>query len=598
MADQVLQDIKDRLDIIEVIGSYITLKKSGANYKASCPFHNEKSASLMVSAPKQIWHCFGCGEGGDIFGFVMRYENIEFRDSLKLLAQRAGVELPQYNRAAKDATPDESEALIRINDFAARFYHQSLLSPHGKTALDYLHSRGLTDGTIADWGIGFAPDDFHLLESALKQKGVTLEQMVRAGVSVKNDRGQMYDRFRNRITFPIKDYYGNVVGFTARILDDDTGQAQQAKYVNSPETPIYNKSKVLFGLHAAKEAIRKADEVVVVEGQMDVIMPHQAGFTNTVASSGTALTEQQLKQLGRLTKNIKFCFDADSAGLQATRRAGEIALQQGLRLKIIVLTDVKDPDELIRKGSGLWEKAVKEAVWFIDYYINRAANLHPSGSVEQKHYLSETVLPLLGYITDPVEQDHYVHSLSTDFLISEKVIRDELKKTASAQLAGVTSAQTSEAQFAQADPATRAQLSLEKQVLGGLLFSPEYVKFAQEQGLGDEMENPTLKQLANAALLGELDQSAVNGEVLAKEALFMVESQLDNLDNNELALMRELEKSLFLLKLASIKRRQQELTLEIKKLEKQNDNLGVEQLTKIFAELVGQRSNIEAQLAQ
>jgi DNA primase len=582
MADQVLQDIKDRLDIIEIVGGYIPLKKSGTNYKAVCPFHSEKSPSLMVSPQKQIWHCFGCGEGGDVFGFVMRYENLEFREALRLLADKAGVALPQPSRHSQEA--DISPELIRINNFAAKLYHQFLYKQLGASALAYIHQRGLSDETIKQWLIGFAPNEFDFLQKALQQKQVSYDSMIKAGVSAKNERGQMYDRFRNRITFPVFNYYGDVVGFSARTVDD---KLQQAKYINSPETVIYNKSKILFGLNFAKEAIRKNDEVVVVEGQLDCIQAHQAGFANTVASSGTALTDQQLTILGRLTKNIKFCFDADSAGLSATRRAGELALKQGFRLKIIVLKNVKDPDELIRKSPKLWQKAISEAVWFLDFYLNRALDLYPTGSVEQKHYLSEEVLPLLGSVADPLEQDHYIHELSTKFAISEKVIRDQLK--GSSFNSGRAVVETRPA-------AVTPGLNLEKMVLGGMLVIPEFFQFMQEEQPEQELTHASLRQLAKGVLDKTLALDVVKQDTLAKEAMFMVESELDNLNNNELALMRELKKSFYLLKLQHIKRRQSELTQEIKKAESTEALSKIEELTKTFARLTQERVNVEAQL--
>lgn len=583
MADQVLQDIKDRLDIVEVIGSFIPVKKSGTNFKAICPFHNEKTASLMVSPQKQIWHCFGCGEGGDIFGFVMRYENLEFREALKLLADRAGITLPTFQRQAQ-AEPDLSGELIRINNFAAKFYHQLLFSSSGATALQYLRDRGLTDKTMQQWQIGFAPDDFHVLEQALQKKKVEPTLMVQAGVSVKNERGQIYDRFRNRITFPIFNYYGDVVGFSARTL---SSEPEQAKYVNSPETGIYNKSKILFGLNFAKEAIRKKDEAVVVEGQMDVIVPHQAGFTNVIASSGTALTEQQLTILGRLTRNLKFCFDTDSAGLQATRRAGELALQKGFRVKIVTLKNVKDPDELVKKSPGLWDKAVREAVWFVDFYLDRAATEFAAGSVEQKHYLSAEVLPLLQFIADPLEQDHYIKRLSEKFAVSEAVVRSQSKQTSQKGSAPVTRPAVS---------AVTATVVAQKMIVGGLLMVPAFLDFLRQEGLQDELTDPQLRQLALGLMGGTLPEIAVKTDVLAKEAMFMVESELDNLDNNELALLRELKKSFYLLKLNDLKQKQLELTEEIKKAENQKATSKIEELKTQFAHLATLRLQVEAQL--
>ncbi|MEK7161826.1 MAG: DNA primase, partial [Patescibacteria group bacterium] len=368
MPDTILQEIKDRLDIVDVISGYIPVRKAGMNFKAPCPFHNEKTPSLIISPQKQIWHCFGCGEGGDVFGFVIKYENLDFKDALKLLAGKAGVTLPQYQPQDKGAV-DEKELLLRINNFAARYYHEVLTtSSAGRPALGYLKARGLTDGTIKQWQIGYAPEEFHFLEQALVKKKVALNDLVKAGVSAKNERGQIYDRFRGRVTFPICNYFGDVVGFTARILHED---GKSAKYINSPETAIYNKSKTLFGLNFAKEVIRKKDEMVIVEGQMDCISLHQAGFNNVIASSGTAYNESAVDftSARRLSKNVKLCFDSDLAGQMALKKTGEMLLRQGFRVKVVTLIAAKDPDELVRKSPWLWDKAVSAAVWFLDYYI-------------------------------------------------------------------------------------------------------------------------------------------------------------------------------------------------------------------------------------
>jgi DNA primase len=259
--DQVVQDIKDRLSVADVVGSYVQLKRAGANFKAVCPFHHEKTPSFQVSPARQVWHCFGCGEGGDIFDFVERYENVGFAEALKILADRAGVKLPE--RTARDPQAEsERETLVRINSYAAKLYHEVLLKdPKAAPARAYLEKRGLTAETVARWQIGYAPDEFHYLEQALVKKNVPLAALVRAGVSAQGERGQIYDRFRGRITFPILDYFGHVVGFSARILDPD---AKIAKYINSPETPIYSKGRVLFGLYQAKQAIRRADDAVQV----------------------------------------------------------------------------------------------------------------------------------------------------------------------------------------------------------------------------------------------------------------------------------------------------------------------------------------------
>jgi DNA primase len=582
MADQVIQDIKDRLNIADIISGYIQIKKAGANFKALCPFHHEKTPSLQISPQKQIWHCFGCGEGGDVFGFVMRYENLEFKDALKLLADKANVQLPQF-RPQDQKGQDEKELLYRINDFAARFYHHILLKDQrGAEALQYLKERGLHETAILQWQIGFAPDDFHSLEEALKQKGVDAAQSIKAGVLIKGERGQIYDRFRGRITFPIFDYFGQIVGFTARVLPrlDD---GKMGKYVNSPETIVYNKSKILFGFNFAKDAIRKADEAVLVEGQMDCIAAHQAGFTNTVAVSGTALTEQHLAQLKRFTKNLKFCFDADSAGLAAGRRAGELALKSGFRLKTIILKGAKDPDELIRKSPGLWEKAVKEAVWFLDYYINQAESIFPAETVEQKHYLSEQVIPLLGYISDSLEQEHYIKRISEKFQLTEKTIRGQIIGAPKAALAKPLVAVN----------AASVSLLTQKEVLGGMLYDENYLKMVLEEADVSDFEDEGLAAELRP-MLALKDPSRLNRDsTIAKESLFMVESFLEELEGNTLALLRQLQKSFAILRLNAIKKQQASLKSEINKAEKQNDKAQVAVLNDQFAKTAALRVKYE-----
>jgi DNA primase len=496
------------------------------------------------------------------------------------LAEKAGIKLQNF-RPENKVVQDEKELLLRINDFAGRYYHQVLIKDsRGLEALEYLKNRGLNQQTIERWQIGYAPEDFHALEQALVKKNVSLNDIIKAGVSSKNDRGQMYDRFRGRITFPIFNYFGETIGFSARLLADN---ANAAKYVNSPETAIYNKSKILFGLNFAKDAIRKEDEAVIVEGQMDCIQTHQAGFNNVVASSGTALTEQHLAQLGRLTKNLKFCFDSDSVGQAAARRAGEVALKLGFKLKLIILTAAKDPDELVKKSPSLWQKAVFEAVWFLDYYINLAEVNFTADSVEQKHYLSKEVVPFLQYITDPLEQDHYVHRISTRFSISEKVIRDQIKKNQ---------------QPVQSTPATLNQpvsssVLLQKEVLGGLLFSQEFASQVINDIETTDFEDSEIRQLVESIVSPQGDGGLVKEHTVAKEAIFMVESQLEELSSDQQKLVKQLLKHYGLLKINSIKRQLKALEIEIKTAEKQNNKQKVEELNKIIASKLTLRIQLE-----
>lgn len=580
--DNTLQEIKDRLNVADVIADYIPVKKAGSAFKAVCPFHNEKTPSLMISPQKQIWHCFGCGEGGDIFGFVMRHENLEFKEALKLLAQKAGVSLPEF-KPKNPQEESEKDLLYRINDFAARYYHQVLLKDkRGAQGLEYLKNRGLADGTIKKWQIGFAPDDFHSLEQALLKKKVGVADLLKAGVSAKNERGQIYDRFRNRVVFPIFDYQDRAVGFSARVLQGDD---KSAKYINSPETLIYQKSRILFGLNFAKNEIRKGDEVVVVEGQMDCIAAHQAGFGNVVASSGTALTQDQLSLLARLTKNIKFCFDADAAGQAASRRAGELALRQGFRLKVVNLKTAKDPDELIKKNPGLWGKAVKEAQWFLDWQMDFAQNHFVADVVEQKHFLSRNVVPLLGCVADPLEQDHYIRRMVERFGISEYTIRQEISR----YLKGQAPASAAQEPKAFSDKVN----GLEKEVLGGLLKFPDFARrVLAESSLEDFTDHnirAALKDFYGHAGQKQPDKSAT----VAKEAMFVVESLLDMADNDEGVVRRQLEKSFGFLAIQALKRKQQALILQIKLAEEAKDKAKLAELNQQLAKLLEKRFVLE-----
>ncbi|MBX4187281.1 MAG: DNA primase [Candidatus Doudnabacteria bacterium] len=417
--DSPIQEIKDRLPILEVIQDFVQLKKAGTNYKGICPFHSEKSASFMVSPSKQIWHCFGCGLGGDIFEFVKLTENIEFPEALKILADRAGIELkkPTPEQAQVDRKKD---VLYEINLAAAKYFVRVLWESNaGSEALSYLRKRGLSDQTIKNWMLGFAPEDFHYLENHLA-KSFDKKDIEQAGLIIKSDRNDGYfDRFHDRVMFPIVNVHGQVVGFTGRLLHD---KPNAGKYVNSPETPIYNKSAVIYGLYQGKNAIRKSDRAIVVEGNMDVIACHQVGSQQAVATSGTAMTAEQLLILQRFTNNLTFAFDTDSAGSTATKRALELALNQGFNVKIANLGTAKDPDELIKRGIGLWEKAVEGAGNFIDFFFDQTFKQHNAQTVEGKREITKELAPLIYRSSDPVTKAHYVRKLANGINVAENSI--------------------------------------------------------------------------------------------------------------------------------------------------------------------------------
>jgi DNA primase len=397
-----VEEIKNRLEVADVVGSYVQLKQSGRNLKAPCPFHHEKTASFMVSPEKGIWHCFGCSEGGDIFKFVMKIEGLDFRRALELLAKRAGVELKKSK--ADGGQAKLRKRLLEAHEWAVKYFQANLL--RNKSALDYVvHTRRLGKQTITDFQIGYAPDSWDGLVKALKTKGFSEAELAAAGLAGQRTGGRgVFDQFRGRVMFTICDATGQPIGFTGRVLGDEL-----PKYLNTPQTALYDKSRVVFGLHLAKEAIRKNDRVVLVEGNMDVIASHQAGVKEVVAVSGTALTLEQLKALSYLTKNVLLAFDADRAGLAAAERAIPLAQKLGLNLFIVDLNDqAKDADELIQKDPRLWKDALDNAKELRQYWLDKSMqqfNIQkdPTG-IEKVHFIERmaTILRLYDNTTQAV----------------------------------------------------------------------------------------------------------------------------------------------------------------------------------------------------
>ena len=413
-------EIKERLSITEVVGGYLPLKQSGRNLKAACPFHQEKSASFMVNPERGIYHCFGCSESGDIFSFVMKMDGLDFREALEKLARQAGVELTA--RRGEDAGVTQRRArLLEAHALAVRYYQQSLVQ--NPKALEYvIKKRGLTKQTIQDFQIGYAPDSWNALTDFLISKGFTKEELREGGLAgQKEGRNTVYDLFRGRIMFPICDRDGRPIGFTARVLDDSL-----PKYLNTPQTPLYDKSRAIFGLHLAREAVRSSDEVVLVEGNMDVVASHQAGVNQVVAASGTALTLDQLRALSKLTKTIKLAFDGDRAGLAATERAIELGQQLGLTLRMVVIEGAKDADELIAKDPSAWGRAIEHSKYIVDYLFDQFANDYDLNSAIGKRQYADRLASTLRRLGDPVEQDHYTKRLAEATGTSEKAIQDKI----------------------------------------------------------------------------------------------------------------------------------------------------------------------------
>jgi len=433
MANSAIEDIKSRLNIVDFIGQYLRLQKAGANWKANCPFHNEKTPSFMVHEEKQIWHCFGCNKGGDIFGFLMEMEGLEFKEALKELAEKAGVNLPVYQAARKDDT--DKKKLLEILGLAARFYETQLWKGAGKEKiLKYLHDRGLKDEAIMEFRLGYAPSGWRNLLTFLTGRGYETEDISKTGLLVeKNDDRQLttdnknyYDRFRDRITFPIADLMGNIIGFSARVAPG--GDESQAKYVNTPETIVYHKSKTLYGIDKAKRAMKDKDETVLVEGNMDVIAAHQAGVKNTIAVSGTALTSEQLETVKRYTQNLKMFFDMDEAGKAAARKSAEIALQKGLNVYIIESSEGKDAADLVNKDPKIFLESVSRAKPAMEYFFDEMlSGLDKNNSIDKKNIAREG-LNLIRNISNEIEKSHWIKKLAEELKVDYKLLVDALGK--------------------------------------------------------------------------------------------------------------------------------------------------------------------------
>lgn len=418
-------EIKSRLDIVEVIRQYVPLKPAGVNFLARCPFHNEKTPSFTVSPTKQVWHCFGCGRGGDLFSFIMEMERITFVEALRLLAPRAGVVL-------KQATGPEISLRNRLLDIleqAANFYHKTLISDEAsRQARHYAVSREISEEIIRDWTIGYAPDSWDDLIIFLKQKGFTDKEIVLAGLAIDRNEGhRSYNRFRGRLMFPIREVNGNVIGFTGRLLPEfEKRDLGQGKYVNSPQTLVYDKSKVLFGLDKAKQAIRENNLAIVVEGQMDCLTAHQFGFKNVVASSGTALTLEQAAILKRYTSRLAFAFDMDAAGRLALERGSEQAFAFEFEALAVSLPAGKDPDECIRKDIKGWESSINQAKPVMQYFLDELLATNDNNTAAGRRAIVQKYLPRVTRVVNLIEKDFWIKQLSQAVDVGEKFLREAM----------------------------------------------------------------------------------------------------------------------------------------------------------------------------
>ena len=595
MSDDVIEEIKSRIDLVDVIGEYVSLKPAGTNFRGLCPFHKEKTPSFFVSPDKGLWHCFGCLSSGDLFTFVEKIEGVDFPEALRMLAEKAGVEIKRFDRHLIS----QKTKLLDICDLSAKFYQKILNdSPLAEKARKYLREeRQLNKETIKEFKLGFAPDRWDTLLNFLIKRGFKEREIKTAGLVVESTKkeNQFYDRFRNRIIFPLCNIYGQVIGFTARIMPGI--ETQEGKYINTPETQIFNKRKILYGLDKAKIAIREKNQAIMVEGQMDVITCHQNKVKNVVCSSGTALTEEQIKLLFRYTKNVILGFDLDVAGETATQRGVDLLLKEDFNVKILCLPVGKDPDECLRKNKKAWDEAILNPLPIMDYYFNLAFKNKDLNKIEDKKTISNTLLPIIAKLGNSVEQNLWLKKLAKDLSIEESFLYETFRKIRKNQREPEVASEESKKNQDQSEKIGEFFLGLLIENKEGPAFAKamvgereKFLREVTEEMFDNEIQRKIvmlMKKRYNENLDGQAESSAVHkamdeGETkkYLKYLSFITEIEFKDYKKEEKE--KELKKFFIFLKKNYLKSQIKEIENKIKESEKKKE----EGKTKILAERV------------
>lgn len=580
-----VEEIKSRFDIVDFINEYVRLTPGGANWRARCPFHHEKTPSFMVSRSKGIWHCFGCGKGGDVFAFLQEMDGMEFGEALRVLAKRANVKLqPRDPRLAS-----QRNKFLDIIKEAVQFTHRLLIKDvAARPAREYLERRGVSEETIDLFSLGYALPNWDTLKNHLVEQGHAEEDIFQAGLTVKRQQGTgSYDRFRGRILFPINDVHGNPIGFGGRILEghraEGVGHSASeedagAKYINTPQTLIYDKSAALYGLDRAKQDIKRESVAVVVEGYMDCLASHQAGIRHVVASSGTALTEQQVRLLKRYAPAVILAFDADAAGQEAAKRGVAQALQQELSVKILELPQGKDPDELIRKDIDLWKGAIAKAKPVLEYFFDRIFRTLDLTEVEEKKSAAKELLPLIGSARDPVEQTHYLKRLAETLGVEERLLRERLPRSRRVQ--GTGDRVQGEGAAEAAPTVVKDRTTLLSERLLALIFKyPHELPLVAEQLSPQALAGEANRRLYTEAIVWYTERQQFDPEAFRQahaadtrltglmDVCFML-AEKDFPEENGLGIRREIDSIIRPLKRHAVQERLTALTKQIEALER------------------------------
>ncbi len=568
-------EVKNKLDIVDVIGGYIKLKKAGRDYKALCPFHNEKTPSFFVSPAKQIWHCFGCNLGGDMFSFIMQIEGLEFIDALRILANKAGVQLKKQDPKISS----QRSKLFDICEEATDFFEKNL--EKNKQVLNYLKNRGIALETIKEFRIGYALDSWNALYDNLTQLGYSDSNIEKAGLIIKKQK--YYDRFRKRILFPINDISGQVIGFTGRIFE---GDEKTAKYVNSPESMIFNKSSILYGLDKAKIDIRQKDSCILVEGQVDVIMSHQTELKNSVATSGTALTKDHLRIIKRYTNNILLAFDTDTAGETATKRSIALAQKSDFNVGVIILPKGKDPADIISQDPKTWKQAVENSKPVMEFYFDNVFSKYNTDKIEDKRKITQELLVPIKRIANHIERAHWIQDLASRLNIEEKLLSQALAKI------------TSREQGIEDDYFSKSSVelkksrieNLEQNLLGLALKYPRHLDVFIDNLNPQDFITPVNRKIfeyLKDKKPKKIDAEKIQNKILPDKPYYInhIIFQVEHYELEDKHILKEINFCISELKKHYIKQKASKLSLDIKKAEKEGNKNKVDKLKKQFNNL-------------
>ena len=580
--EEIITQVLDRCDIVEVVSSYIPLKRAGRNFKACCPFHHEKTPSFVVNPDKQIYHCFGCGVGGNVISFVMQQEHVEFPEAMRMMAVKVGIVIPETS--ADEETLSLKEILYKANDLSAQFFHDTLVtSSEVGHIIKYLKDRGINLDTVKKFKLGFAQEKWDSLLTHLKGKNVALSAMEKAGLIVpKENRDGYYDRFRDRIIFPIFDIKARCIAFGARA----TKETATAKYINSPETPLYTKGNHLYGFHITKDAVRAKDFVIVVEGYVDFIIPFQAGVDNIVASSGTALTTEQIRLLRRYTQNIVMLFDADAAGENAMVRSLDLLIEEGMNVKVATLAAGEDPDSFVRKfGVEQFNERITQALSLFDYKVKILMSRHSHKTPEGKAKISGEMLTTINRFQNAVVKFSYVKQLAHVLAVPEEALQIELQK-----IAGGTSQRKIE--LPQSQPvAPQVARNVERNLLKLMLEDEKFIGLIKEEvdpsDFQDERIRLVINQLFDWASQGKDLKAANVMSLFQDEGILQMISQLMTADD---LIMVDKEKiyrdCVNRMKHEQVRSVRKDLLLQIRQAEVSGDQNRLDELKTKFNQLI------------